>query len=401
MLVTIWELGEAAGPLLIAPLSELYGRYPVFNVANALFIITLVIAGLSESSSALIFARFLTGLAVAGNTLNPAIVGDMFKPESRGSPMSLMMFAPLLGGAIGPAISGAIVQSATWRHIMWMSLALAGAAELAFLFLFKETYKVRILQKRAAKLRQETQDDKYKTVFDGEADKAGSAFWNSIVRPFKVFFGSSILQLMSLYGSVIFSFFYIMSTTLPDILQDVYGFDSALTGTCFITFSVGSSVGVVISNLLLDRIYVALSKGSDGKGKPEYRLPLVVVGGIGLGVVAILYGFGAQLKWPIGAYLVVVAFLGVFLIFGLVPVITYVVDAFNLHSASAMTAVLITRNLSSTFFPLLTAPLVARFGWGYGFLILSAFVFAVAPIPMFIIRYGEHLRQRSKYTKED
>jgi MFS family permease len=36
LLVTIWELGEAAGPLLIAPLSERYGRYPVFNIANML-----------------------------------------------------------------------------------------------------------------------------------------------------------------------------------------------------------------------------------------------------------------------------------------------------------------------------------------------------------------------------
>ena len=34
----VWELGEAAGPLLIAPLSEAFGRCYVYNIANVLFI---------------------------------------------------------------------------------------------------------------------------------------------------------------------------------------------------------------------------------------------------------------------------------------------------------------------------------------------------------------------------
>lgn len=401
LLVTIWELGEAAGPLLIAPLSELYGRWPVFTVANAIFIVTIVIAGLSESSSAFIFARFLSGLAVAGNALNPAIVGDLFKPAYRGTTMSLMMFAPLLGGAIGPAIGGAIVQSASWRHIMWMSAALAGAAELALLFLFKETYKVRILQNRATKLRKETGDDRYRSPFDGEKDAAGSPFWEAIVRPFQVFGGSVVLQILSLFNAICFSFFYIMSTTLPDILQDVYGYDSTLTGTCFIMFSVGSSVGVIITNLLLDRTYIYLSNKGDGKGKPEYRLPLLIIGAFALPAVVILYGFGAQYKWHIAGYLIVVGLLGVCLIMAMVPGLAYVVDAFGLHSASAMTAILITRNLSSTVFPLLTAPLVRNLGWGYGFLILAAVGFAVAPFPLILMRYGSQLRQRSKYSKDE
>ena len=86
LLVTIWELGEAAGPLLIAPLSEVYGRWPVLNAANALFIASTIIAALSPSTSLLIFARFLTGTAVATNVLNPAVIGDMFPPDQRGTP---------------------------------------------------------------------------------------------------------------------------------------------------------------------------------------------------------------------------------------------------------------------------------------------------------------------------
>lgn len=31
ILVSIWELGEVVGPFLIGPLSEIYGRLPVFH----------------------------------------------------------------------------------------------------------------------------------------------------------------------------------------------------------------------------------------------------------------------------------------------------------------------------------------------------------------------------------
>lgn len=228
-------------------MSELYGRYPVFNVANALFIVGIAVAGLSQTSGTFIFARFLTGCAVASNVLNPAIIGDMFPTEQRGSAMSLIMLAPLLGGAVGPGIAGAIVQTATWRHIMWMAIGLASAAELAFLLLFRETYKVAILQRRAAKLRNETGIQSLKTEFDGD-EEGGSALWENMKRPAIVLSGSSVLQLFSLYGAVMFSFFYIMSTTLPDILLNLYGFDPALTGTSFMSFS--ESFGSSLSRLL-------------------------------------------------------------------------------------------------------------------------------------------------------
>ncbi|MCJ1472471.1 hypothetical protein MMC13_001119 [Lambiella insularis] len=398
LLVTIWELGEAAGPLLIAPLSELYGRYPVYSAANALFIIGVAVAGLSQNLGTLIFARFLTGLAVATNVLNPAIIGDMFSTESRGSPMSLVMLAPLLGGAVGPAMAGVIVQSASWRHIMWISVALAGTAELVFLMLFRETYKVTILKRRATRLRRETGDKSLKTIFEGK--DTGSKLWAAVKKPASVFFGSLVLQITSLYGAVSFSYYYFMSTTLPDILQNVYDFDPGLTGTSFLSYSIGSIIGVIVSNFLLDRIYIYLQRGSE-KPKPENRLPLVIFGVFALSIVVALYGFIAHNHSPVILLLIIVGLLGFSFILCLVPVTAYVVDAFGLHSASAMTAVLVTRCLMGTFLPLATVPVTNALGYGYGFLILASACLAVAPIPLAVMRYGARWRQRSEYSRSD
>ncbi|KAK5135419.1 hypothetical protein LTR08_005207 [Meristemomyces frigidus] len=244
LLVTIWELGEAAGPLLIAPLSELYGRAPVFNCANTLFILGVALSALSPTTGALISARFLTGCAVASNVLNPAVIGDIFPPESRGSAMSAVMLAPLIGGAVGPAIAGAIAQSAGWRQIMWMSVLLAVIAEFLFLTLFRETYSGAILRRRATRLQQEKRgeldeplESACERVLSQKPGSQSAVIWQAMQRPAKVFRSSLVLQLLSLYGAVAFSFFYTMSTTLPEMLQTQYGFSPALIGSSFLTFS--------------------------------------------------------------------------------------------------------------------------------------------------------------------
>lgn len=241
LLVTIWELGEAAGPLFIAPLSEVFGRHPVVHAANAFFVAFTVLCALSPTSTLLIAARALTGVAVASNVLSPAIVGDMFPSERRGAAMSIVQLAPLTGGAVGPAIAGAISQTAGWRRSVWMSVALAGACELVFVVFFRETYKVPILRRKAARLRRETGNPSLRTAFDsGSSERSWEHIAESVLRPAAVLKSSFVLQIMSFYGSFLFSYFYVMSTTLPALLQNGYDFTPAATGLAFITFSMYS-----------------------------------------------------------------------------------------------------------------------------------------------------------------
>jgi MFS family permease len=239
LLVTIWELGEAAGPLLIAPLSEMFGRYPVINACNVLFIAATALAALSQTTGVFIAARCLTGLAVATNVLGPAIVGDIFAPEQRGTAMSLIMIAPLIGGAIGPAIAGAVSQTLGWRQVVWMSVLLAGCCEVLFLFFFRETYKVVILRRQVEKTRSSTDIDGIKTELDIH-EEATPSLLVSLLRPAEVLFSSIVLMGISLVGAVVYSYFYVMSTSLPDILEEIYGLSPAQSGGAFMFFSKSS-----------------------------------------------------------------------------------------------------------------------------------------------------------------
>lgn len=236
-LITIWELGEAAGPLLIGPLSEMYGRLPLITITNMLFILGTVLAALSQNTTQLITARALTGMSVSSNVLNPPIVGDMFAPERRGKAMSMFMFATLAGGTLGPAFSGAVAQRLGWRTVLWTSTLLAGLCQTAFWMFFQETYKVTILRKRLAG---HTKDAKNAPADDASIgkgaylDNGSDSLWTSIRRPAMVLFGSGILMALSLFGSVVFTYFYIVSVTLPGILQHVYGLSEAMTGYAFL-----------------------------------------------------------------------------------------------------------------------------------------------------------------------
>lgn len=88
--VSVYLIGFAFGPLLIAPLSEIYGRVMVYHVANVGFVIFCVACALAPSLDALIVFRFFCGtFGCAAVTNGGGTIADMVRQESRGLAMSL------------------------------------------------------------------------------------------------------------------------------------------------------------------------------------------------------------------------------------------------------------------------------------------------------------------------
>jgi MFS family permease len=235
LLVTLWELGESAGPLLIAPLSEVFGRAIVYHVCNTLFCITVILSALCQSAPLFIALRAATGLFVAANVLNPAVVGDMFLPDHRGGPMSVIFLAPLLAGAVAPAGAGAITQWIGWRSVMWICAIVAGSCEIAFLTFFRETYSVPILRRREEKRLSGMEFTASELRAKKAADLANLR--QSIQRPASVMGSSFVLAALSLFGSVYFAQFYVLSVSFPSILEELYGLTPSQAGMCLMGWS--------------------------------------------------------------------------------------------------------------------------------------------------------------------
>lgn len=123
--VSVYVLGYAFGPIIIAPLSELYGRVPVYHVSNVLFIVFTIACAVPSNLNMLIGWRFLQGtfgscpLTIGGGTIS-----DMIIQHKRGGVMAIWALGPLMGPVIGPVAGGYLAQAKGWRWIFWV-LAMA------------------------------------------------------------------------------------------------------------------------------------------------------------------------------------------------------------------------------------------------------------------------------------
>jgi len=118
--VSIFVLGFASGPLILAPLSELYGRVIVYNITNVLFMTFTMLCGFSQNQGMFLGFRYLSGFAgVATITIGSGTIADLMPREERGRAVSIWAVGTILGPAIGPIIGGWVTEVAGWRWMFW------------------------------------------------------------------------------------------------------------------------------------------------------------------------------------------------------------------------------------------------------------------------------------------
>lgn len=120
-LVSVYILGFAFGPLLIGPLSELYGRSPMYHFGNFFFTAFTVGTALSNSIGMLMAFRFLMGVAGAVPiTIGSGSIADIIPVHRRGRAMAAWALGPLLGPCIGPVAGGYLIEAKGWRWVFWL-----------------------------------------------------------------------------------------------------------------------------------------------------------------------------------------------------------------------------------------------------------------------------------------
>lgn len=117
LVVSLFVLGYAFGPMIWAPVSEVYGRR--LSMLPAVFVLGLFSIGtaVSHSASAVFLTRFFGGLFASAPISNvSAAIGDIYDPRTRGVPMALMAFCVVGGPCIAPLVGAAIVVN---PHLGW------------------------------------------------------------------------------------------------------------------------------------------------------------------------------------------------------------------------------------------------------------------------------------------
>lgn len=236
--ITVPNLGQAFSSLYISPLSERFGRVPIYHIFSCFYILLTLATGFSSSLDMLIVFRVLTGCVIAPICLNPAITGDMFAATKRGSAMSIASMIPILGSAIGPIIGGYITQYLGWRWTFWIMATLTAAIQPIIIGVLKESYvpiiRKRALLKASIDVEKVPSPSKYLLGWNLKSVKAISLL---AVRPFIILGSSRVAVLMALYLSVLYAYLGLLAANMATVYQQVYGFSESQSGLVYMATS--------------------------------------------------------------------------------------------------------------------------------------------------------------------
>lgn len=100
--ITTYLCGLAVGSLLLAPLSEMYGRRPVYLIAVAAFTILIVPCALANNLPQILVMRFFGAVAGAAMISNaPGTVSDIVSDDYRALAFSIWSLGPMNGPVVG------------------------------------------------------------------------------------------------------------------------------------------------------------------------------------------------------------------------------------------------------------------------------------------------------------
>jgi MFS family permease len=136
-------IGNAAFAGLCGRLSDIFGRKLVYFNALALLCLADLLCGLSRNAPMFYVFRGFAGIAGGGiSSLTMIIVSDAVTLEDRGKYQGILGACMGAGNVIGPFVSAAFTQRATWRGIFYLISPLAAVgAVIAWLILPSTTQK--------------------------------------------------------------------------------------------------------------------------------------------------------------------------------------------------------------------------------------------------------------------
>ncbi|RKK72023.1 hypothetical protein BFJ69_g10423 [Fusarium oxysporum] len=401
--ISLFLVGYVFGPLLFGPLSELQGRKYVLQAAFVVYILFTLACALAPNWPSMLVFRLMSGIVGSSpSTLGGGIIADIHSDlTQRGRALTYYYTASICAPLIAPTIA-AYLAPISWRWAYWFSLIFAGVTIIPLAFL-PETFGPTILARRAKRIRRsavKTGQGNAETYAVIELEAKGWRNLMSVVliRPLHMLFTELIVAATATYIALAYSVYYMFFQTYPIVFKGTYGMSNKKSSFMYLPIAGGICLGLVIF-FLWDAYYRRCKKaGRTWAQKNEYsRLPLACMGGPLLAISLFWAGWTARssISWvspmvagiPFGAAQLLIS----------IALTTYLGDCYGVYSASAMAAGTCLRNLAGAGLCIAAAPMYTKLGVGWASTLLGVVSVFMCAIPFIFIRYGNTIRQRSKF----
>ncbi|KAL5606003.1 hypothetical protein BROUX41_006205 [Berkeleyomyces rouxiae] len=398
--VSLFVLGFAIGPLIWAPMSELFGRQVVF--VGTYFFLTAFLGGsiASQNMATLVVLRCLAGCFGASTLTNSGgVIADMFSAAERGTATAIFALAPFLGPSLGPIVGGFLGQASGFRWLEALMCIFTGIVWIVVSLMVPETYAPVLLRKRAEKLTQLT-GKKYISKIEKLRPRKTirEEFEVAMLRPWVLMLREPIVTLTSVYIAIIYGTLYMLFAAYPIVFQGHRGWSQGIGGLPFLGVMIGMMMGA--GYYLWDsKRYAAIIKAK-GKARPEDRLPPAIIGAfaIPIGLFWFAWTNSPSVHWISSIFGGGVFALGMVLVF--LSLLNYLVDSYVIYAASVLAANSMLRSLFGAAFPLFTTYMYDDLGIHWASSIPAFLALVCLPCPLLFYKYGESIRLKCKFAAE-
>ncbi|KAJ5797319.1 Major facilitator superfamily multidrug transporter mdrA [Penicillium pulvis] len=399
--VSLYVLGFALGPLLWAPMSEMFGRQAVFiGTYCGLTIFCAATTGAKNIQSLIVF-RFLAGAFGSSPFTNSGgVIADMFAARERGLALSAFALAPFLGPVIGPIIGGFLGMKAGWKWVMGLLTILCGVMWFLGAALKPETYAPVLLRQRAITLSKLT-GKVYISKLDidqGRPDLKES-MKISLSRPFILLFKEPIVLILSIYLAIIYGTLYMLFGAFPIVYEIHRGWNQGVSSLAFLGVMVGM-LGAIAYSIPENNRYGRLLVKNGGYAPPEARLPPCMVASIALPIGLFWFAWtnSPSVHWMASIAAGVPFGFGMVLVF--LCVFNYLIDAYTIFAASVLAANSLLRSMFGFAFPLFTTYMFENLGIHWASCVPAFLALACVPFPFILYKKGLSIRKHCKYSAQ-
>ncbi|KAF8958850.1 major facilitator superfamily domain-containing protein [Flammula alnicola] len=403
--LSLFVTGYCVGPILWAPLSERYGRRPIFLISFFLYVCTQLGSALARNTASVLVFRFLGGTFAACPLSNSgALISDIWDAETRGKALALFAVMPFAGPSLGPAVAGFIGENTDWRWVFWLLTIFSGACWVMILLTMPETYSPIILVYKARKIRQATGDNRYYAALERDNPRPSQLFNKVLARPFQVLFHEPMLIAMTAYLSFAYGCLYLMFEAYPIVFTIPHHLSPGIAGLTFVPIAVGGTIAVILYVSIFNPRYEREAKKcAPDPVPPEFRLEMALIAGPVFAISFFWFGWTSFPSVSLWAPLMSGVPVGFSISWIFLSLFNYIIDAYLSVAASAIAASIICRSLAGAAFPLFASNMYDKLGPRWASSLLGFFAVALIPIPFVLInlnitRYGPTLRRKSKFA---
>ncbi|KAI1370335.1 MFS general substrate transporter [Hypoxylon crocopeplum] len=391
-------IGVGLSPLLLAPLSEVYGRKPILVTGSIIFLVWNTACGAAVTLGQMLAFRLLSGFgACVADAIAGGFISDLWDAEERGRAFAIFMAAPLLGPALGPICGAFISQGTTWRWIFFVTSIASGVVTLLSIIFLHETFEPRI-QAVLHRKRESQNNVSEKLPTKQRVTDFLKLMRTHLQRPLRMLGTQIIVQLLAGYMALLYGTMFLFLFMYPLMWTEHYGESTGIGSLNYVSFAIGLILGVNVAGHLNDYIYLKLKRRNHGVGRPEFRVPAMVLGTILVPVGLLWWGWSGQAKlhWIMPNIGSLIFAMGVYVCSGCVSV--YTIDTYTQYAASAISTNLVLRSLTAAFFPLFAPYMFDALGFGLGATVLAGgFVTFGTFVICMLWFFGERLRAKSPY----